>query len=85
MPILLVLGCINHIYHATISRIIRCSPMIQQESPTATTPPTGLADPFSGEHESQSLIGVANIFLGSLFYDVKLDYQVPIISQQGEV
>ena len=31
------------------------------------------------------MIGVANVFLKALFYDVKLDYQVPIISQQGEV
>ena len=28
---------------------------------------------------------MANVFLECLFYDVKLDYQVPIISQQGEV
>lgn len=31
------------------------------------------------------MIGVANIFLESLFHDVKLQYAVPIISQQGEV
>lgn len=35
--------------------------------------------------ENHNLIGVANIFLQALFYHVKLDYLVPIISQQGEV
>uniref|UniRef100_A0A1I7XXJ6 Kinesin motor domain-containing protein n=1 Tax=Steinernema glaseri TaxID=37863 RepID=A0A1I7XXJ6_9BILA len=35
--------------------------------------------------ENHSLIGVANVFLEVLFHDVKLDYHVPIISQQGEV
>ena len=42
-------------------------------------------DPFYESQENHNLIGVANIFLETLFYDVKLDYQVPIISQQGEV
>ena len=42
-------------------------------------------DPFYESQENHNLIGVANIFLEALFYDVKLDYQVPIISQQGEV
>ncbi len=42
-------------------------------------------DPFYESQENHNLIGVANIFLDCLFYDVKLDYHVPIISQQGEV
>ncbi|XP_051831696.1 kinesin-like protein KIF13B [Antechinus flavipes] len=43
------------------------------------------ADPFYDEQENHSLIGVANVFLSSLFYDVKLQYAVPIINQKGEV
>ncbi|XP_069461813.1 kinesin-like protein KIF13B [Ambystoma mexicanum] len=43
------------------------------------------ADPFYDEQENHSLIGVANVFLESLFYDVKLQYGVPIINQKGEV
>ncbi|XP_057403815.1 kinesin-like protein KIF13B isoform X3 [Balaenoptera acutorostrata] len=43
------------------------------------------ADPFYDEQENHSLIGVANVFLESLFYDVKLQYAVPIINQKGEV
>uniref|UniRef100_A0A913HFY2 Kinesin motor domain-containing protein n=2 Tax=Strongyloides stercoralis TaxID=6248 RepID=A0A913HFY2_STRER len=35
--------------------------------------------------EKHSLIGVANIFLEVLFHEMKLNYKVPIISQQGEV
>uniref|UniRef100_A0A915PR24 Kinesin motor domain-containing protein n=1 Tax=Setaria digitata TaxID=48799 RepID=A0A915PR24_9BILA len=35
--------------------------------------------------EHHSLIGVANVFLEVLFHDMRLDYHVPIISQQGEV
>lgn len=42
-------------------------------------------DPFYESQENHNLIGVANVFLECLFYDVKLDYHVPIISQQGEV
>lgn len=42
-------------------------------------------DPFYESQENHNLIGVANVFLDFLFHDVKLDYQVPIISQQGEV
>lgn len=42
-------------------------------------------DLFCESQENHSLIGVANLFLEALFYDVKLDYHVPIISQQGEV
>lgn len=43
------------------------------------------ADPFFDEQENHSLIGVANVFLESLFYDVKLQYAVPIVNQKGEV
>lgn len=43
------------------------------------------ADPFYDEQENHSLIGVANVFLESLFFDVKLQYAVPIINQKGEV
>ncbi|KAG6923011.1 kinesin family member 13A [Chelydra serpentina] len=42
-------------------------------------------DPFYEAQENHILIGVANVFLECLFYDVKLQYAVPIISQQGEV
>lgn len=42
-------------------------------------------DPFFESQENHNLIGVANIFLESLFHDVTLDYHTPIISQQGEV
>ncbi|XP_051909018.1 kinesin-like protein KIF13B isoform X1 [Hippocampus zosterae] len=43
------------------------------------------ADPFFDEQENHSLIGVANVFLACLFYDIKLQYAVPIINQKGEV
>lgn len=43
------------------------------------------SDPFFDEQENHSLIGVANVFLACLFYDVKLQYAVPIINQKGEV
>ncbi|XP_045142768.1 kinesin-like protein KIF13B [Echinops telfairi] len=43
------------------------------------------ADPFYDEQENHCLIGVANVFLESLFYDVKLQYAVPIVNQKGEV
>uniref|UniRef100_A0A8C9SWK0 Kinesin family member 13B n=1 Tax=Scleropages formosus TaxID=113540 RepID=A0A8C9SWK0_SCLFO len=43
------------------------------------------ADPFFDEQENHSLIGVANVFLSCLFYDVKLQHAVPIINQKGEV
>lgn len=43
-------------------------------------------DPFHEMHENYLLIGVANVFLEVLFHaNITLDYQVPIISQQGEV
>ena len=44
-----------------------------------------IEDPFYESQENHSLIGVANIFLEVLFHDVRLDYAVPVISQQGEV
>ncbi|CAL1542431.1 unnamed protein product [Lymnaea stagnalis] len=47
--------------------------------------PPMVGDPFYESQENHNLIGVANIFLECLFHDVKLDYHVPIISQQGEV
>ncbi|XP_037926224.1 kinesin-like protein KIF13B isoform X3 [Hermetia illucens] len=47
--------------------------------------PRKYVDPFYESQENHNLIGVANIFLEVLFHDVKLDYQTPIISQQGEV
>uniref|UniRef100_A0A8C4RU11 Kinesin family member 13Ba n=1 Tax=Erpetoichthys calabaricus TaxID=27687 RepID=A0A8C4RU11_ERPCA len=43
------------------------------------------ADPFFDEEENHTLIGVANVFLSCLFYDVKFQYAVPIISQKGEM
>uniref|UniRef100_A0AAR2K8J6 Kinesin motor domain-containing protein n=1 Tax=Pygocentrus nattereri TaxID=42514 RepID=A0AAR2K8J6_PYGNA len=43
------------------------------------------ADPFFDEQENHSLIGVANVFLACLFFDIKLQYAVPIINQKGEV
>ncbi|XP_062841393.1 kinesin-like protein KIF13A isoform X1 [Trichomycterus rosablanca] len=42
-------------------------------------------DPFYEAQENHNLIGVANVFLECFFHDVKLQYAVPIISQQGEV
>uniref|UniRef100_A0A3P9MUI4 Kinesin family member 13A n=1 Tax=Poecilia reticulata TaxID=8081 RepID=A0A3P9MUI4_POERE len=42
-------------------------------------------DSFYEGQENHNLIGVANIFLECLFHDVKLQYAIPIISQQGEV
>lgn len=42
-------------------------------------------DPFYESQENYHLIGVANIYLEVLMQDVMLDYQVPVISQQGEV
>ena len=44
-----------------------------------------IPDPFFESKEQHNLIGVANVFLDVLFHGVKLDYPVPIISQQGEV
>uniref|UniRef100_A0A3B4AE49 Uncharacterized protein n=1 Tax=Periophthalmus magnuspinnatus TaxID=409849 RepID=A0A3B4AE49_9GOBI len=52
---------------------------------TAEKPNSKHCDPFYEAQENHNLIGVANIFLECLFHDVKLQYAVPIISQQGEV
>jgi len=44
------------------------------------------SDPFYESKEEHNLIGVANMYMEVLLYDgVKLNYNVPIISQQGEV
>ena len=45
----------------------------------------GQLDPFYETADQHHLIGVANIFLEVLFHSVRLAYQTPIISQQGEV
>jgi hemerythrin len=37
------------------------------------------------DEQSESLIGVANIYLKALFYDSKHDYIVSIINTRGEV
>ncbi|XP_076456377.1 kinesin-like protein KIF13A [Babylonia areolata] len=47
--------------------------------------PPQAGDPFYESQENHILIGVANIYLECLFYDVTLDYKVPIISQQGDI
>uniref|UniRef100_A0A7E4ZYZ4 Kinesin motor domain-containing protein n=1 Tax=Panagrellus redivivus TaxID=6233 RepID=A0A7E4ZYZ4_PANRE len=44
-----------------------------------------LIDTLFESQEKHSLIGVANVFLEVLFHELKLDYHVPIVSQQGEV
>ncbi|KAK6760088.1 hypothetical protein RB195_021560 [Necator americanus] len=58
-------------------------------SPAHSVPQSSLdevmIDPFFESQEHHNLIGVANVFLEVLFHDMKLDYQVPIISHQGEV
>uniref|UniRef100_A0A8C7IZX0 Kinesin family member 13A n=1 Tax=Oncorhynchus kisutch TaxID=8019 RepID=A0A8C7IZX0_ONCKI len=43
------------------------------------------SESFYEAQENHNLIGVANIFLECLFHDIRLQYAVPIISQQGEV
>ncbi|XP_064484970.1 kinesin-like protein KIF13A isoform X2 [Ornithodoros turicata] len=43
------------------------------------------SDPFYESQENHNLIGVANVFLEVLFHNVRLNYHVPIISQQGEI
>ena len=54
----------------------------RHDNPLASRPE---ADPFYESQENHNLIGVANIFLDCLFHDVRLNYHIPIISQQGEV
>ncbi|XP_019632740.1 PREDICTED: kinesin-like protein KIF13A isoform X8 [Branchiostoma belcheri] len=41
-------------------------------------------DPFYESQENHNLIGVANVFLECLYHDIRFEYAVPIISQQGE-
>ncbi|XP_055760221.1 kinesin-like protein KIF13A isoform X1 [Salvelinus fontinalis] len=43
------------------------------------------SESFYEAQENHNLIGVANVFLECLFHDIRLQYAVPIISQQGEV
>ncbi|XP_069106121.1 kinesin-like protein KIF13A isoform X3 [Argopecten irradians] len=57
----------------------------EHESESWDEGPPVKGDPFYESQENHNLIGVANVFLECLFHDVKLDYQVPIISQQGEI
>lgn len=59
--------------------------MVHEESDTTWDGTASKGDPFYESQENHNLIGVANVFLECLFYDVKLDYHVPIISQQGEI
>uniref|UniRef100_A0A671XMH1 Kinesin family member 13B n=1 Tax=Sparus aurata TaxID=8175 RepID=A0A671XMH1_SPAAU len=56
-----------------------------EDNPSRSIFSLSRADPFFDEQENHSLIGVANVFLACLFYDVKLQYAVPIINQKGEV
>ncbi|WKY14498.1 hypothetical protein Q1695_000214 [Nippostrongylus brasiliensis] len=60
-----------------------------ESSPSRSLPQSSMdevmIDPFFESQEHHNLIGVANVFLEVLFHDMKLDYQVPIISHQGEV
>lgn len=58
---------------------------VSTSSSKASGPSTATDDPFFETQENHHLIGVANVFLTCLFHDITLDYQVPIISQQGEV
>ena len=44
-----------------------------------------LPDPFFDTIESHTLIGVANVYLRSLFSDVKFEYNAPILSQDGHL
>ncbi|XP_054447825.1 kinesin-like protein KIF13A isoform X2 [Pteronotus mesoamericanus] len=57
----------------------------KEKVPEAKTLYGKRGDPFYEAQENHNLIGVANVFLECLFCDVKLQYAVPIISQQGEV
>jgi len=63
------------------NEIKNVDPLSRRENPFLS-PET---DPFYESQESHSLIGVANMYMDVLFHDVKLNYYVPIISQQGEV
>uniref|UniRef100_A0A1I7SLJ5 Kinesin motor domain-containing protein n=1 Tax=Bursaphelenchus xylophilus TaxID=6326 RepID=A0A1I7SLJ5_BURXY len=54
-----------------------------EEGPENDIEPAFVDSLFESQ-EKHSLIGVANVFMGVLFHDLKLDYPVTIISQQGE-
>ncbi|CAD5230171.1 unnamed protein product [Bursaphelenchus okinawaensis] len=60
------------------------SGVVSGEEGTENESQPGLVDSLFESQEKHSLIGVANVFLGVLFHDLKLDYPVTIISQQGE-
>uniref|UniRef100_H3A1E4 Kinesin family member 13A n=1 Tax=Latimeria chalumnae TaxID=7897 RepID=H3A1E4_LATCH len=57
----------------------------KENDPEKNKPVGKRGDPFYEAQENHNLIGVANAFLECLFHDVKLQYAVPVISQQGEV
>jgi kinesin family protein 13 len=57
----------------------------REEAQSAPALLTTLSEAFWESQESHSLIGVANFFLDVLFQDVALSYNVPVVSQQGEV
>ncbi|VDO45464.1 unnamed protein product [Haemonchus placei] len=71
-----------------VARVPSCASS-PESSPSRSLPPPSpdevMIDPFFESQEHHNLIGVANVFLEVLFHDMKLDYQVPIISHQGEV
>ncbi|CAK9297174.1 unnamed protein product [Gordionus sp. m RMFG-2023] len=46
---------------------------------------TFISDIFYDINYTEVLLGIANVYLGCLRYNVKFDYKVPIINQQGEV
>lgn len=44
-----------------------------------------LKDPFYEAVESHSLVGVANLYLSSVFHDIIFEHSAPIISQEGKI
>ncbi|EPB79993.1 kinesin motor domain protein [Ancylostoma ceylanicum] len=81
----------REMYNDKLNGVIRESSCASspEGSPSHSVPQSSLdevmIDPFFESQEHHNLIGVANVFLEVLFHDMKLDYQVPIISHQGEV
>ncbi|CAJ0610426.1 unnamed protein product [Cylicocyclus nassatus] len=81
----------REMYNDKLNGVIRESSCASspEGSPSHSVPQTSvdevMIDPFFESQEHHNLIGVANVFLEVLFHDMKLDYQVPIISHQGEV
>ncbi|CAJ0938025.1 unnamed protein product, partial [Mesorhabditis belari] len=82
------------LYNDKLNGIERYSPQVSPECSPIRVLPNGFEerpdgsvtfDPFFDSQQNHSLVGVANVFLEVLFHELKLDYQVPIISQQGEV